>query len=191
MKRARERRLDAFRDGELAPRARERVQRSLTRDPDAVRRVDDTERLGRAVRSAWSEGPPVPSADYLIAVLRPELRRIDRELEEEVGAFSRLLGRLRLAVQPGPTGALAAACALALFLALPTLFPDGPAVKIAAFEPAWGVAASESEEFAPIYDLAQSDRSLMILQGEDGSTVIWVLDEPEPLSAAPNADGWA
>ena len=31
----------------------------------------------------------------------------------------------------------------------------------------------------------------MILQGEDGSTVIWVLDEPEPLSAAPNADGWA
>ena len=122
MKRARERRLDAFRDGELAPRARERVQRSLTRDPDAARRVDDTERLGRAVRSAWSEGPPVPSADYLIAVLRPELRRIDRELEEEVGALSRLLGRLRLAVQPGPAGALAAACALALFLALPTLF---------------------------------------------------------------------
>ena len=193
MRRARERRLDAYRDGELSPGARHSVERSLARDPEAARRVDDTERLGRAIRAAWSEGPPVPSPDYLIAALRPELRRIDRELAE-VGALSRLLGRLRQGLQPAPAGAFAAACALALFLflALPSLLPSdlaAPTPSIVAQAPTGSVAGSEA--FAPIYDLAQSDQPLMILQGADGSTVIWVLNDPEPLSALPGADGWA
>ena len=191
MRRTSERRLDAYRDGELSPGHRQRVEQRLAGDPEAARRVADTEQMGRAIRSAWSDGPPVPPADYLIAALRPEMRRIDRELAED-GALPRLLGRLRHAFRPAPAGVFAVACALLLYLALPSLFPAEPAAPLVAQAPTVLAAAVEAEEeFAPIYDLAQSDQALMILQGEDGSTVIWVLDEPEPLSAAPAADGWA
>jgi len=44
---------------------------------------------------------------------------------------------------------------------------------------------------SPFYDLAQGDKPLLILEGTDGSTVIWVLDDPDQLSFASDADGWA
>jgi hypothetical protein len=77
--------------------------------------------LGRLVREAWNEGPPAPSADFLLAAIRPALSEIDRERRARPsfsraldGAFSRLAAFLR----PSPALAMAAAGAFLFMVAL-------------------------------------------------------------------------
>ena len=183
MNRRSSKRLDAYRDGELSPRLRERVERRLASDSGAARHVERTAAVGSAVRDAWREGPPAPSPEFMIALLRPEMDRLDAELAgaARLGAWLELLRRL---VRPVPAGVLAAACTV-LLLVLPSEVGQGVNPVL---EP---LAESDvSGEVTPIYDLAQGEQPLMILKGEDGSTVIWILEDAENLSGFV-ADGWA
>ncbi len=195
MRRRLERRLDAYRDDAVSAGERGRLERRIAADPRAARRVREIELLGRAVRGAWTEGPNPPSPEYLIASLRPELRRIDADLAPE-GGLGLLLGRLReglLGFRPVPAAALGACAALLIFIAFPALFapPEGVPLRETRLRN-FALPEPEPAALLPIYDLAQEERPLMILEGEDGSTVIWILEDPEQLSSAPLvADGWA
>jgi len=80
-----------------------------------------TRALGRLVREAWTEGPPAPSADFMLAAIRPALAQIDRERRARPswtravdGAFARLAAFLR----PSPALAMAAAAAFLVMVAL-------------------------------------------------------------------------
>ncbi len=195
MRRSLERRLDAYRDGAVSAGERGRLERRIAADPLAAGRVREIELLGRAVRGAWTEGPNPPSAEYLIASLRPELRRFDAELARE-GGLALLLGRLRdglLGFRPVPAAALGACAALLIFFAFPAQFapPEGVTLRETQLRD-FALPEPEPAVVMPIYDLAQGESALMILAGEDGSTVIWILEDPEQLSSAPLvADRWA
>lgn len=198
MRRRREQRIDAYRDGALSAADRERVERLLDSDPESAARLSDTEALGRAIRAAWTEGPPPPPTEYLIAALRPALARADIERATDRS----LAARLRETLSPVPL-ALACAAAAVLLLAWPTVTGlNGPdrALRSEPTQVAQAVSGdrlltpvSEGAVAAPaaIYDLAQEDRPLMIFEGLDGSTVIWILREEENVSfMAVAADGW-
>ncbi len=188
MRRGLERRLDAYRDGALTASERERLAQRLAADPASARRVRSTEQLGEAVRLSWNEGPPSPSPEYLIAALRPELRRVEAELGRAgrlAGFAERLAHELR-ALLPSPALGAAALAGLLLFFTFPSLVepPHGAL-------PASTLTRFSVPETATIYDLAQDEMPLMILQDEDGAAVIWILENPEQLFQSPGVDGWA
>jgi hypothetical protein len=178
------RRIEALRDGALPPRRARLVRERLESDPEAARILRRTEALGRAIHEAWTEGPPGPDPEALVERLRPGLARIDRELAEE-GTGRRLLDRVVawLVGARGPvlaTGAFAAALALLVFLStfLPVIPPSGVA---------------RAEETTVVRSLRQQGNSVFVLEGEDGATIIWVLDEgnPDTSSRTYLVDGWA
>jgi len=176
--------LDAYRDGELSPRQGKRIAQRVASDPESALHVERTSALGAAVRDAWREGPPAPTPEFLISVLRPEMKRVDAERAGS-GRLGAWLDPLRRLVRPVPVGALAAACAVLLLLVLPGDVGQGLSPV-----PPLTAASDAPGEDTPIYDLAQGEQPLMILKGEDGSTVIWILDDGESLSGLV-ADGWA
>lgn len=187
MRRRDERLLDAYRDGALDARERARVEQRLQRESDARARVQQTDGVGRAIREAWTDAPPAPSPEYLIAALRPELTRIDEELARE-GLIRRFGEWLRDALRPVPAAALVGVCAVALLvLMLPEDIRRGP---LAERDAPYQVSAVNPVA-TPFYDLAQGDKPLLILEAQDGSTVIWVLDDPDQLSFSSDTDGWA
>ena len=198
MRRRVEQRLAAYRDGEGSRRERRRAECRIEYDSEARRHVDRTEQLGRAVRDAWVEGPPPPAPEYLIAALRPELARVDEALVRDWPA--RALGWARWTFRPAPAFALVGGLALLLlFVQTPQDGADAPglpadsAPTLAALPSSGALLANtaiEPLEDTTIYDLAVGDSSLMILQGADGSTLIWILEEPDRLSLAA-LDGWA
>lgn len=188
MRRRTEQHLDAHCDGAGSARERERMKALLAARPDWAARVRTTDELGRAVRRSWNDGPRAPSPEYLIAALRPELARVDGELGRAgrlAGLVERLAGELR-ALLPSPAlGAGAAAALLLLFtFPLPVEPPTGsfPVSTLSNFT---------LPETATIYDLAQDEQPLMILQDEDGAAVIWILEQPDQVSRSAAADGWA
>ena len=82
MRRRLHRRIEALRDGALAPRRARLAREQLESDPEAARVLRRTEALGRAIHDSWTEGPPGPDPEALVERLRPGLARIDRELAE-------------------------------------------------------------------------------------------------------------
>jgi len=95
MKDRRQRTLEAYSDGRLSPRKRTRVQQWLVDDEESRRYVKRTSVLGSMVRESWSDGPPAPSADRLIAAIRPAMRQIDR-VRAERSSWETLRLRLRV-----------------------------------------------------------------------------------------------
>lgn len=188
MRRGLERRLDAYRDGALTTAERARLARRLAAEPASADRVRTTEQLGQAVRLSWNEGPPAPSPEYLIAALRPELRRVDADLGRAgrlIGLAERVVEELRALLPSRALGA-AALAGLLLFFTSPSLIePPHRAL------PASTLTNFTVPETATIYDLAQDELPLMILQNEDGAAVIWILKNPEPLFELPDVDRWA
>ena len=176
MNRRTSKRIAAYRDGALSDSERSAVEAQLQSDPEAARELKQTEALGAAVRDAWSDGPASPSPEYLIASLRPELDRVDRQLEAS-RPWSQLWDSMREAVQAVPGFALAGACALAVLYFIPSA-PGNPD-RIS--------AASTMNEFAvetpvfPVYDLA-GEHPILLLEGQDGSPVIWILENPDEIS---------
>lgn len=173
--RRRELRIDAYRDGALSPRARAAFQRRLDADPEARIRLRRNEALGQVVREVWSDGPPAPRVDLMIQALRPQLAQIDAELAERP-RLAYWLARARDVLGPVPLAVAGAAAVLALALASPALFqgPAGGSVVSTA-----GIAAPGLSSPSAIYDLSQEGGSLMIFEGPDGSTVIWILENPD------------
>lgn len=191
MRRRLEDKISLYRDGELPERERGRVEKRVARDPLARSYLGRVNWLGKRVRDSWKEGPPAPSPEYLISTLRPQMDRVDRELRSE--RLSRGLAWLRHSLRPAPSFALAGAVALLLFVTLP-VEPPTEVVAPEAVQPApRAIAIADRGPLSdtPIYDLAEGDSPLMILEGADGSTLIWILDEPDQLSYGIAAEEWA
>lgn len=176
MNRRMRRRLEALRDGALPLDASRRLSESLRDDPLATRILEETEVLGGAVREAWREGPPARDPERLIAELRPGLARIDRELAGRGGA-RRLLDRLVSWPPRVPTLATGAiAAALALVVLLPPLLRTSPVL---------------ADPTTLVRSLRQQEMPVFVLNGGDGTTIIWVIDEEDPdLSEAPSVGVW-
>ena len=171
-----DRKLEAYRDGALSPRERRKLEARLEDDPEAAFSLRRGEALGQAIRTSWTEGPQAPTPEMLIASLRPKLAVVDRELEARP-KWLRFFDSTRGSVQAVPGFSLAAACALAMLY----FMPSGADPHLADGTAAASVTEMKVENPAyPIYDLA-GEHPLMILEGEDGSTVSWILDQPEQL----------
>ena len=176
MNRRLRRRLEALRDGALPLEASRRLSESVRNDPLATRVLEETELLGRAVRESWREGPPAGNPDRLIAELRPGMARIDRELGER-GSSVRILDRLLSWMPPAPSLAAGAmVAALALVVLLPPLLRTSPVLV---------------EPTTLVQSLRQREQPVFVLNGGDGTTIIWVLDEEDPdLSEGTSVGGW-
>jgi anti-sigma factor RsiW len=205
-----DKRVSAYADGALDGARRARLERELEEDAELREGLQRTQALGRLVRDAWNEGPPAPSADFLLASLRSELAAIDRErraqpawqqaLERARGALGRWLG-------PVPIATSAAAAFLLALLVMPgAMSPVGgvtaalPAAPAASIEP---VVLPQSRAprpagglFAPadfsgsIYDVSPSERPAMLFQGKDGSTMLWLLDDDGLSYFLESMDRW-
>jgi hypothetical protein len=165
------RRIEAFRDGALPPDAARRLRQRMQEDVEAARVVEQTEVLGRAVREAWTDGPSGPDSEWLLAQVRPGLARIDRELAEEGGlrTIRDRAARWLMPVWNARWAVSAAAAGLALLLLLPTLLPVTQTPGLA-----------HAEAGTVIRSLQQQERPVLVLEGADGATIIWVLDEEDP-----------
>lgn len=189
LRRTREQRVDAYRDGALSPRARAAFERGLASDARTQAQLRRSDALGRAIREIWSEGPPAPRVDLVIQALRPQLARADAERVERASA-TRWISRLRDRLGPVPLAVAGAAALLALALASPGLMqgfglegfgPQGRGESRSAVSAA-GIAVPNMAPPSAIYDLSQEGAPLMVFQTADGSTVIWILENPDQQS---------
>ncbi len=190
-----ERRVAAYRDGELSASRRVKLESQLESDSGASHLLRRSEALGRAVREAWTDGPSAPAPDRLLEALRPGLARIDAEIEAG-GSRLPLSERVRALLSAPTPGLATAAAALGLIAYL--VLPQGPverdsrnppSIRTASLPTVLGRPAKET--LAPIYDL-QGEASVLIFEGDEGSTVIWILDDGDDLSERPRLDpGWS
>jgi anti-sigma factor RsiW len=173
-----ERRIGAYRDGELSGAVRDALERRLAPGSDAARALQRTDALGRAVREAWNHGPQGPEPETLLTALRPGLTRVDAEIEENgVPWLDRLRARIAAAPAPVMAGA-AAAVLLAVWLTLLGSEAGPPPITVAdVAEPT-------------VYDL--SGEGPVLLFEDSDATVIWLVEEEDDLSGlALVADGWS
>lgn len=213
-----DKRLSAYLDGALADAKRERLEREIEREPALQAQLRRTQSLGSLVREAWCEGPAAPAPEYLIAALRPQIAAIARERRARP-SWQRALehARLRLAGWFGPMP-LAASAAAAFLVALAILpRPNGPIPEMtggpivatpSASSTPFTLGLSESRPWQPsqsspfgpvifsrdaaasVYDLAPGENPAMILQNEDGSTLLWLLDEDDLSFRLEQMDRW-
>jgi anti-sigma factor RsiW len=197
-----ERKLQAYLDGALSASDRRRLERLIERDAEVRRSLERNRALGAALRTAWTGGPPAPPADALLRAIRPELAAIDRELESRpsleaaFGQLGNLLRPLRVPVLAGT----AAAVAFLIFIAIP---PDGVAPPpppappqaerpVAELPPAPESAPVAVAAADTIYELDQGEGSVTILEGGEGATIIWVVEDEDEISRLDaGAEGWA
>ncbi len=204
MRRSRERDLDAYLDGALSEVAARRVEQRLASDPEAQRHLAGRQALSALTREAWCEGPAAPAPEYLIAALRPAMSGVDVELEQE--RAPRWPG-LRGWLGPVPAAGLGVAAVALALAVLPARDPGSQPrasapLALAADAPPAGLArtatvdpALEAEAVfgvpSTVYDLALGEDSpVMVFGTEDGSTVIWLIEEEDSVSLAPGAGGW-
>lgn len=215
-----EKRVSAYLDGALAEARRDRLERELEQDPGLQKQVDRSRALAHLVREAWTEGPPAPSPDALIAALRPQLAAISRERRARPAWLQALeQARIRLSGWFGPMP-LATSAALAFLLALAFLPrpSGGPIPGLSAVLPARGEAALQSESvpastsrsphsgrstptFAPanllrdpaagVYDVSPRETPAMIFQNPDGSTLLWLLENDDLSRRFDRLDRWS
>jgi len=184
VRRSRERRLEAYRDGMLGPRERESVEHLLERDEECAHYLERSSKLGSMIRDAWTEGPPAPSSERFLAAIAPEIRRIDIERATPRHRFSSTLRRLGRTLRASwvPAGFATAAAAAALVMAIGA--PDQSSSLQSAAAPSAAVAptlVASADAAAPVdpswssavYDLAPEEAPLMIYEN-DGSVVILV-----------------
>lgn len=217
----RQRTLEAYRDGRLSPRQRARVQKWLVDDEESRIHLERTGALGNIIRESWNDGPPAPSADRLIAAIRPAIRQIDR-VRAERSHWETLQARMRRWLWGAEDGLLEEA--------LPDSDPLGVKRGIRAWEWASGFSVAAASVCAAVlfggagggeveyepqhlvamppqtsfigdlgwtdsvydYEVADGDTPVMVYEG-DGATVIYVGEEPEAedLSLRISAEDWA
>jgi len=186
MKGKRERTLDAYRDGGLTERQSARVRGWLSSDADSRSYVERTDALGRAVRETWTEGPPAPSPDRIMAAIRPAMRRIDAERRDQSGwkraqrALAPIWSDVSRSSWEWATAAGVAAASIAgtMFMAPAAGEVRREAQHLVAM-PTLSAAPSGVSFPSSIYDLAQGDTPLRVYEKE-GATVIYLGEEPDP-----------
>jgi anti-sigma-K factor RskA len=152
-----ERALLAYHDGELRGWGRWRFERRLARSPELRRELAVLARLGELVRESEAQAP-APDLWEAIEQRLPAADARRAEAERAGGGLGAWLGsRLR------PLGAVAAAAAAAA-LAFVLLSGDNPTGGVVRWMDSGG-------------------KSVMVLEGGEGVTIIWVLGEfSQPLS---------
>ncbi len=147
-----ERVLHAYCDGELRGLGRWRFERRLSRSPELRADLEALRQLGVWTRESEAEGPTVDLWDHI--ALR--LPAIDAQRAESPHRSAREFAAA--AARPLTALALTGALALALFLGI---IPEGSS-------PTPGV----------ISWLDTGGRGVMVLEGESGATIVWLLDPP-------------
>lgn len=196
-RRRREMKLAAYHDGELSPKERARVQQGLGRtrgrgwgrDGDEARFLEETGILGQAIRESWCDGPPAPSADRIMAAIRPELVRIDAE-RAAGGLWQRFVVRTGLELKPAL--AVAAVSALAVLLLAPGPRGASREVQHLAALPTGPDFVGSLDSPGTVYDVAEGESPLMVFEAGDGSPVIWMLEDApiDDLSFGIEDEGW-
>ena len=143
--------LHAYYDGELSGFARRRFARRVRRTPRLRRELEDLAGLGERLREIDAQGA-APDLWEQIALRLPAI-----DARKSAAARARA-GRGRLSWPSRPVGALAAAAAAALAVAL--LWPEAP-------EPGRVVRWIDG-----------GGHSVMVLDTDPDTTIIWVLDAP-------------
>jgi anti-sigma factor RsiW len=198
-----ERRIQAYLDGALSPSESQRLERVIARNEEASRSLESNRALGAAIRAAWTDGPPSPTADALLRAIRPELTAIDREVPSRpsiraaLGHIGSLLQPLRVPVLAGTV----AAVAFLMFVAIP---PDeqstssqppalsGSQEPMTALPPVPPTPPLTVAVADTIYDLDQGDGSVTIFEGDEGATIIWVGEDEDEISRLDaGLEGWA
>lgn len=214
-----DKRLSAYQDGALADSKRDRLERELERDPALQKQLERSKALGSLVREAWTEGPAAPPPELLISALRPQLAAIARERREQP-AWEQALeqARIRVARWFGPMPLVTSAAA-AFLLAL-ALLPssDEPNPNFSASLPLaqreveietvplprtrvsttpymvprmpFAPASLSQNSAAGVYDLSPGERPAMIFQNDDGSTMLWLLEEDDLSFLHGRMDRW-
>jgi anti-sigma-K factor RskA len=142
-------RLEAYRDGELAPFARWRLERRLRRDPALRRALAELESLATLLREVDAEGPEPD----LWEGIRLRLGAVDARRAESARAP---WGRAPRYLALGAVGA--GAVALALLLNTAQSPPSAPAAQGAV---RW---------------IDARGHPTMVLRDDAGATIIWVPD---------------
>jgi hypothetical protein len=138
--------------------------------------------LARLVRDAWSEGPGAPSVESLMRALQPGLARVDAEIREGAASRSGWREVLRSLLAPVAVGGLAGGAAVAaLALLMVGRDADLPTSARTQTEEIATVRADFLSDASPISDL-ESESPLLVFEGEDGSTVIWIMEGSDDLS---------
>jgi len=146
-----EARLHAYHDGELRGFARRRFERALRRSSGLRRELGEIAAIGDSLR-AYDAGTATPDLWDDIALRLPALDARRAEGGSSAGRSEGLFWWLK------PIGAVAATAAVALVVAYGGLFTTTPATGGAV---RW---------------IDSGDRSVMVLDDEPGTTIIWVLD---------------
>jgi anti-sigma factor RsiW len=211
-----DKRVSAYVDGVLRGAKRDQLERELQLDERLARQVTRSRALGRAVREAWTEGPPAPAPEYLLAAIRPALAEIDRERRARPGwqrKLERMLAQFGDSLRPSP--ALAAAAAFAFVVAL-AVVPRLDATRglmagnyASTAQPASASPASSytsspaslavgpfgtmptdfsTDGSGSVYDVAPG-RPAVLFRGKDGSVTLWIIDEGD-LSYRLGAGDW-
>ena len=215
-----DKRLSAYQDGALADAKRDRLLRDLERDPALQKQLKRSQALGGLVREAWTEGPAAPPPELLISALRPQLAAIARARRERP-AWVRALEQARVQfarwVGPVPLVTSAAAAFLLALVLLPST--NDPNSDVSATLPfAQRSVQTESTPtpstrvsktpfmfprmpFAPaslsqnaaagVYDLSPGERPAMIYQNDDGSTMLWLLEDDDLSQLLELMDRWS
>jgi len=157
--------LQAYYDGELGFWARRRVERRLARSPELRRALAELGSISELVRESE---PPVATPDLWGAIARdlPAADAARREGGSDEGRPS-LLEALRAHI-----GAVAAASAAAAALAFALLTDETAPVGV-------------------VHWVDGGDRNVMLLDGEDDVTVIWVFDADAERAAGGGRRGRA
>jgi len=212
-----DKRLGAYLDGALDDSKRDRFEQEIERDPALQKQLKRGQALSVLVREAWTEGPAAPTPDVLIAALRPQLAAISRERRARPSWLQTLeRARLRLANWLGPmpiaTSAMAAFLLAIVLLPRPTasipglsaVIPSGqlahpstplydapaPRMGFGAERKAFVPANLSPDAAAGVYDLSPGERPAMIFQGDDGSTVLWLLPDDDLSLLFERSDRW-
>jgi anti-sigma-K factor RskA len=142
--------LHAYHDGELSGLARWRFERRLRRSEGLRRELAELARLGALVRAAEA---PAPGPD-LWDRIEQRLPAVDAQRAEESGGRRASLGWWM-----APAGAMAA-------------------TALAALAVWWGPADAPVERAGVVRWMDSGGRSVMVLEGDADTTIIWVLDGP-------------
>ena len=145
--------LQAYHDGELGFWARRRMERQIAASPEIQEELQGLSLMGELVRESQAAGAAGPDLWSEIARRLPSQPPLGADADGERASFSDALGWL---FRPAGAALAAGAIAAAVIFTLTGNEPTGLADVV--------------------QYLDAGDNSVMLLQGEDDATIIWVME---------------